>query len=91
MNFLTQKKPRQDTFSEDSYVFSIENYIYNTKVHLENNVEKIFTPTTTITSWKKRQSIQNLSKRQTELTIKPAVNNLGIVLLDTNDYISECV
>ena len=35
--------------------------------------------------------IANLKKSLTEITIKPADKNLGVVILDTDDYIKQCM
>ena len=61
---------------------AIENYIHNTKTSLDNYLPEIFTET---------QSLQTLRKKHHRITIKPADKNLGIVILNAEDYIDQCM
>ncbi len=67
---------------------TIENYIANTKLLLDEHAEDIYS--TKNTSHKNATKKPKETKKSSTITIKPADKNLGIVLLDTDDYIAQC-
>ena len=40
---------------------------------------------------RQRKTIVRLKKKRHQITIKPADKNLGIVIMDTDDYLAQCV
>ena len=70
---------------------AIENYIHNTKTSLDNYLPEIFTETQHNLTKSERKSLQTLRKKHHRITIKPADKNLGIVILNAEDYIDQCM
>ena len=68
----------------------LENYIDCTKCTIEENLTDIFC-TKKETKPLQSQALTELKKRKTEIVIKPADKNLGIVLMDSIDYIKHCL
>lgn len=69
---------------------TVENYIYNTKEELDKALP-------TICEWRvdnltsnQRKIIKRFQKSRQIITIKPADKNLGIVIMDTDDYLAQC-
>ena len=67
----------------------IENYLYQTKVTLTESFPKLYEKPNNISA-KQRQSLQQLG-RMRHITIKPANKNLGIVILNTEDYVQQII
>ena len=89
MKFLT--KPPYTTPNElYSGYNQVENYIYGTKTVLDQRLPQICKPSKSNLSVTQRKSLFKLKKENTKITIKPADKNLGIVIMDTHDYISQC-
>ena len=68
---------------------AIENYLYETKITLAENLPQIYTNTKNLTI-QQQQSLRKLCQIR-NITIKPADKNLGIVILDTEDYIDQII
>ncbi len=68
---------------------SIENYIYQTKVDLANTLPQIFTAPKNLSN-KQYRSLKIL-RQSRDITIKPADKNLGLVILNTEDYIDQVI
>ena len=89
MKFLT--KPPYTTPNElYSGYNQVENYIGETKMALDEQLPQICKPTKSNLSVAQKKSLFKLKKESTKITIKPADKNLGIVIMDTHDYISQC-
>ena len=77
------------------YTFpTIETYIYNTKddIHVNNQQLPVLFETCgskNITT--KEHKVLNNLRKSTELTIKPADKNLDIAILNTHDYLEQCL
>ena len=56
-----------------------------------NNLETICSSNTDNFTISKRASFNHLKKKHQSLIIKTADKNLGIVLMDTDEYIHECI
>ncbi len=69
---------------------TIENYIYNTKDDLAIQLPDIYKNKQKNITAKENKAIKKL-KEQTQITIKPADKNLGMVVLDTSDYLDKCL
>ena len=72
-----------DTYSGFS---NVEHYIAQTKQHLDDHILK----QNPNISPKERNAVKKLKSARTEITIKPADKNLGIVVLNTDDYVTQC-
>ena len=83
----TQKAPLE----RYTGVSKLENYIENTKQTVANNLPTICDNRTSNLSPIQRTSLNKLKHSRQSLTIKPADKNLGIVLMDTEDYITQCM
>ena len=70
---------------------AIENYIHDTKTSLDNYLPEIFTETQHNLTKSERKSLQTLRKKHHRITIKPADKNLGIDILNAEDYIDQCM
>ena len=69
----------------------LEKYIDDTKQQVADNLSTICDNTTTNLTRQQRITLANLKRKQQSLTIKPADKNLGIVLMNTDDYIQQCM
>ena len=88
MKFL----PKSTTISSSSpMIQTVEDYIYNTKEKLSENLQKIFQGQSENIARKHLQCIKKLTAKRHLITIKPADKNLGIVLLNTEDYVDQCL
>ena len=68
----------------------LDHYIDLTKNNLNDNLSELLTKTESNLTKKARASIKSLKNNQQSLTIKPADKNLGIVLMNTDDYLLQC-
>ena len=73
-----------------SGIVTLENYIYNTKDVLEKQLPNIFETDTDNLTTHQRKCITQLQRTRNTLTIKPADKNLGIVVMNTDDYLAQC-
>ena len=69
----------------------LEKYIDDTKQLIDDNLPTICERTTDNLTRQQRTALANLKKQQQTVTIKPADKNLGIVLMNTDDYIQQCM
>ena len=69
---------------------SLKKYIDDTKQSIADKLPSICIIKNPNLSSTQKHSLKKLQKAAKELTIKPADNNLGIVLLDTDDYVVQC-
>ena len=79
-------------YATDYYsgIHKVEHYIEHTKRKINDELPKIL-PNKHRTANNDHKIIANLKKSRTEITIKPADKNLGVVILDTDDYIKQCM
>lgn len=93
MKFL-KNKPIKQTHPLDSCQNSlVEKYIHSTKIIINDNLPKLyyFPKHQSNLSKQQRKAIKKLVKNRQHITIKPADKNLGIVVLDTDDYLKQCI
>ena len=76
--------------SQHSGYSELENYIYNTKDILDKHLPKICAAKEDNLTPQQRKSISKLQRTRQITTIKPADKNLGIVIMDTDDYVDQC-
>jgi hypothetical protein len=89
--FRKMKFLKSRTISAQPYSTPIlQSYIYNTKDDLCLQLPKIFKNTTKNVTNKENKALKNLANHY-HLTIKPADKNLGIVILNTDDYLDQCL
>ena len=69
----------------------VENYINNTKQSIVNNLTDIAKTSTSNLTAMQKVAIQQLKKVLHTVTIKPADKNLGVVLINTDDYVTQCL
>ena len=74
-----------------SGIITVEHYIALTKNNLNEQLPLITTNTTSNVTPKHMATIKRLKQIRNTLTIKPANKNLGIVILNTDDYIAQCM
>lgn len=87
---MSTPKPQSDIIRYFGHA-TLENYIENTKQRIADNLSRLYHNNTPNLS---RQQLQLIHKQQQTrhlVTIKPADKNSGIVLLDTNDYVTLCM
>ena len=70
--------------------FPVENFIHYTKEIIDSHLKSIFHTSKNNLSPREYASLRIL-RNSTLITIKPADKNLGIVILDTNDYVQESI
>lgn len=68
----------------------LEHYIELTKTTLDNQLPEILTKPVPNLTKKEKSSIKSFKKQRKTLTIKPADKNLGIVIMNTDDYLQQC-
>ena len=73
-----------------SGVSQLEHYIELTKNNLNDQLPEILTKPIPNLTKKEKVSIKSLKNARQTLTIKPADKNLGIVLMNTDDYLQQC-
>ena len=86
--------PREKTMHmEDKFsgIGRIEQYIEGTKQIINENCQQILKQNTSNITKTEFTALKQLKRSRSELTIKPADKNLGIVLLDADDYIKQCM
>ena len=89
MKFLPKQTHR--TFTQEfSRVQRVENYIELTKNRLNNQLPIVTMRFNFNCTDKDKATIEKFTHLREEVTIKPADKNLGIVLLNTDDYITQC-
>ena len=90
MKFLP--KPYKNTITQQfSGINKVEHYIELTKNNINDNLPQLTTTTSKPNTTKAdKQTIHKFKKASNKITIKPADKNLGIVLMHTDDYISQC-
>ena len=64
-------------------------YIETTKLHIDKLLPLLTAPTPPNLTKTEQKTIKTLIKSKSTLTIKPADKNLGIVIMDTDDYINN--
>ncbi|XP_064402509.1 uncharacterized protein LOC135348235 [Halichondria panicea] len=69
---------------------TLEAYIDQTKTDLNENLPTIYKQRKPNLTKQVRHAKANLKKQRTIITIKPADKNLGIVIMDTDDYLHQC-
>lgn len=90
MKFL----PKQDfdTLTQRySGVGKVEQYIEVTKNILNDLLPLITTTNKSNVTPSERNALKAMAKNRTTITVKPADKNLGIVLMNTDDYITHCL
>ena len=89
MKFIPKTTPRTQV-EQFSGIQTLENYIQNTKNTLDEALPSICKNTKINITRTQRKVITALQKTRNITTIKPADKNLGIVIMDTDDYIQQC-
>ncbi len=87
MKFLTNSNTSTQPYTTPI----IENYIYNTKDDLDLQLPHIYNKNKQNNITTKESKAINRLKEQKQITIKQADKNLGIVVLDTTDYLDKCL
>ena len=90
IKFLLREKMM---YMEDKFsgIGRIEQYIEGTKQIINENCQQILRQNTSNITKTEFTALKQLKRSRSELTIKPADKNLGIILLDTDDYIKQCM
>ena len=68
----------------------LESYIYSTKESLDLELQNMCVPYNDNLTSQQRKALTQLQRQRNSITIKPADKNLGVVIMDTDDYIHEC-
>jgi hypothetical protein len=86
MNFI---KPTQIDYIRIANNFHIENYIHNTKNKIDQNLPLLFSERKNNMQHKEIMAMKSLKKLK-NIIIKPADKNLGVVIMNLDDYIYQC-
>ena len=88
MKFL----PKQQTTSTQTYssISRLEQYIQATRNNICTHLPEITTDTHNNMSKNEKNFLKKLKQNRNNITVKPADKNLGIVLMDTDDYVQQC-
>ena len=75
----------------DNYsgIGKVEHYIEHTKQNINDQLPLILRHKKRNITNTEQKTIKSLKNSRTEITIKPADKNLGVVLMDTEDYINR--
>ena len=85
-------KQQHTTLTETySGIGKVEHYIELTKRNLDEQLPNLLTNRRQNVTNKERQIIKKLKESRSIITIKPADKNLGVVILNTEDYIKQCM
>ena len=90
MKFLPKRKV-ESPILRDSCNQAIENYVYSTKDNLDQQLPNICKTNDYNLTKAQKQALKSLKNKQNLLTIKPADKNLGLVIMNTDDYITQCI
>ena len=90
IKFLPREKV---TYMEDKFsgIGRIEQYIEGTKQIINENCQQILKHNSSNVTKAELKALKHLKQSRSKLTIKPADKNLGVVVLDTDDYIKQCM
>ena len=90
MKFLPP--PTQDThISHYSGSATLETYIDNTKQQIADKLSALCHSNSPNLTKEQRTALKKLQTARQSVTIKPADKNLGLVLMDTDDYVNQCL
>ena len=90
MKFLPPTNP-DTVVTRYSGLSKVENYIDNTKQSIVDNLTDTAKTSTSNFTAMQEVVIQKLKKVRHTGTIKPADKNLGAVLMNTDDYVTQCL
>ena len=90
MKFLPKPKP-ETQLERYTDVGQLENYIERTKQQIADSLNAFGENGTPNLPRIQRTALSKLQRSRHTLTIKPADKNLGVVLMHTNDYITQCM
>ena len=82
---------RKTATQEFSGIQKVEYYIELTKNNLNDELSMITKPPNHNITSTDKETIQKFNHLTDKVIIKPADKNLGIVLMDTDDYIGQCI
>ena len=68
----------------------LDHYIELTKNNVNDKLPELLTKSEPNLTRKAKAAIKTLKNNQQKLTIKPADKNLGIVIMNTDDYLLQC-
>ncbi len=89
MKFLRKtqyRSPSSDLCSSGT----TENYIHATKLRLDSQLEEICSRSIPNITNVQKKALKKFKKSLNQVTIKPADKNLGVVILNAEDYVIEC-
>ena len=90
MTFLPQPVPETPITNFSCYGM-LETYIDNTKQQIAHHLPQLSRQTQPNISIQQQRAKHKLQLARQTVTIKPADKNLGIVIMDTDDYITQCL
>ena len=88
--FLPPTNPDTD-ITRYSGVAKLENYIEDTKQSIVDNLHLLCQNNKPNLTEKQQIALNKLQKNRKSITIKPADKNLGLVLMNTDHYIMQCL
>ena len=80
----------ESTVTNYSGIPELEDYIFHTKEMLGKELPRICIQNINNLSPQQQRAIRKFQRTRHSITIKPADKNLGIVILDTDDYLMQC-
>jgi hypothetical protein len=89
MKFIN-KKQQLSPDAIYSNITPLENYIFNTKDKIDAQLKNIFYKSKNNFTTNELKAIKKI-KNLPNVTIKPADKNLGLAILNTEDYINSCI
>ena len=89
MKFIPKTSPNP-ALAQYSGISTLEDYIYDTKELLDKQLPQICAPHSDNLTPGQRKAINSLQRARTVITIKPADKNLGVVVMNTDDYMAQC-
>ena len=90
MRFIP-KPPKEYASAHYSGNKVLEDYIFNTKEILDKKLPNICAMHNDNLTTGQRKAIKRLQRSRNTITVKAADKNLGVVVMDTDDYITQCL
>ena len=89
MKFIP-KTIQRTLIQQYSGIGKVEHYIDLTKNNLNDELPMLTDPQPANLTTAEQKALRKLAKSKHKITVKPADKNLGVVIMDTDDYISQC-
>ena len=88
---IPTKNNRENTHPRILRIQKVEKYIELTKNNINNHLPLLTIRFSSNVTENEKAAIRKFKQKTGEIIIKPADKNLGLVLLNTDDHITQCI